>query len=95
MDSFYPYSLFEIDPPFLKSFISTKLRVSGRTGGIFVSQVPQHLLQVTPTNSSQSDTLQVKSPHSCKTLLHGYFFWELSLSQNNKVGGYPRRVGMV
>ena len=27
---------------------------------------PHHLLWVTPTNSSQSDTLQVKSSHSCK-----------------------------
>ena len=52
-----------------------------------------HPLRVTPTNSSQSDTLQVKSTHSCKTLLHGYFFWGLSLSQYNKVGGVPRRGG--
>ena len=61
MDSFYPYSLFEIEATNLETFISTKLIVSSRTGGIFVSQVPQHLLQVDPTNSSQLDTFQVKS----------------------------------
>ena len=31
------------------------------------ASLPHHLPRVTSTNSSQSDTLQVKSPHSCKT----------------------------
>ena len=32
-----------------------------------LASLPHHFLWVTPSNSSQSDTLQVKSPHSCKT----------------------------
>jgi len=38
-------------------------------------------------DSSQSGTLQVKSPHFCNNWLPGFFLGGLSLSQYNKVGG--------
>jgi len=51
------------------------------------------LVMVTVLHFLHSQTpLQVKSPRSCKVGCLD-FFWGLSFSQKNKVGGVPRRGG--
>ena len=42
-----------------------------------------------PTNSSQSDTLQVKSPHSCKTPLNRGIYW---VPYTNQLGNLVKHL---